>query len=46
MHTLTPGANTNNNELGQELDATTDKLSQAAPIDDAEASLVLAKYNH
>ena len=33
-----------NNELGQELDAATDKLSQTAPIDDAEASRVLAKY--
>lgn len=33
-----------NNKLGQELDAATDKLSQTAPIDDAEASRVLAKY--
>lgn len=33
-----------NNELGQELDAATDKLKETAPIDDAEASRVLAKY--
>ena len=31
-------------QLGQELDENTDKLSQTAPIDNAEASKVLAKY--
>lgn len=32
-----------NYQLGQELDAATDKLSHTAPIDGAEASRVLAK---
>lgn len=33
-----------NKEISQELDTATDRLSQTAPIDDAEASRVLAKY--
>lgn len=33
-----------NKALGKELDGITDKLSQTAPIDEAEASQVLSKY--
>lgn len=33
-----------NSELGRELGTATDKLCQTAPIDEAEASYVLAKY--
>ena len=33
-----------NKALGKELDGITDKLSQTAPIDEAEASKVLSKY--